>query len=178
VALESGTLAVSRDVAAFRAFYDSALPEVYGYLLHRCGGERAVAEDLTQETFLAAVRVINDGDGGVVSIPWLIGVARHKLIDHFRRLGREDRKVLLLQDAMAVDDDAIRWRVEASRDQAHAALLGLPPAQRAAMVLRYLDDLPVPEVAQLLGRSVHATESLLARGRDGFKRRYLESDDA
>ena len=44
------------------SLYDRALPEVYGYLLARCG-QRALAEDLTAETFLAAVRAEADGGG-------------------------------------------------------------------------------------------------------------------
>jgi RNA polymerase sigma-70 factor (ECF subfamily) len=43
--------------------------------------------------------------------------------------------------------------------------------------LRYLDDLTVPEVADALGRSVHATESLLARARRAFRMSYLEQSD-
>ena len=64
--------------------YDRALPQVFGYLMARCG-DRAVAEDLTSETFLAAA-----GAGGDValSVGWLIGVARHKLMDHWRRQDR------------------------------------------------------------------------------------------
>ena len=48
--------AVGLDPDSFRAFYDEALPHVYGYFLHRCGGSTVVAEDLTQETFLAVLR--------------------------------------------------------------------------------------------------------------------------
>ena len=53
------------------ALYDTALPQVYGYLLARCG-DRAVAEDLASETFLAAVSA-----PGPLSTVWLIGTARH-----------------------------------------------------------------------------------------------------
>ena len=62
--------------------------------------------------------------------------------------------------------------------QVLASLNALPALQRAALGLRYLDDLPVPEVARLLGRSVHATESLLVRGREGLRRHYLDHADA
>jgi len=179
VGLDVGTRVVEGDVSsAFRAFYDDALPQVYGYVLHRCGGIRTVAEDLTQETFLVAVRALQSGDAASVTVAWLIGVARHKLLDYFRGCARDSRKLTLLQGAAAVDDELLDWHGRASREQAMAALAELPPSQRAAMVLRYFDDLPVPEVARALGRSVHATESLLARGRDGFKRRFLEAGNA
>ena len=49
---------------------------------------------------------------------------------------------------------------------------GSAPPHRAALTLRYLDDLPVPEVAALLGRTLHATEALLVRARAAFRRAY------
>src|SRR5499427_8210718 len=76
--------------ARLLALYDHALPQVYGYLLARCG-QRAVAEDLTAETFLAAVDAVRSGPGAPVSTAWLVGVARHKLSDHWRRQAREQR---------------------------------------------------------------------------------------
>src|SRR5205823_10395395 len=76
--------------ARLLALYDHALPQVYGYLLARCG-QRAVAEDLTAETFLAAVDAVRAGPGAPVSTAWLVGVARHKLSDHWRRQAREQR---------------------------------------------------------------------------------------
>jgi len=50
----------------------------------------------------------------------------------------------------------------------------LGPTHRAALVLRHVDALPVPEVAATLGRTVHATEALLVRARAAFRRRYRE----
>jgi RNA polymerase sigma-70 factor, ECF subfamily len=76
------------------ALYDRALPEVYGYLLHRCG-DATVAEDLTSETFLAAVRA---DDAAPVSVPWLIGVARHKLADHWRKRSRYERALVAVSE--------------------------------------------------------------------------------
>ena len=76
--------------STFLAFYDDALPQVYGYLSARCG-LRVLAEDLTAETFLAAVDAVRRDDPPPVSMPWIIGVARHKLVDHWRRQAREDR---------------------------------------------------------------------------------------
>src|SRR5438045_4413456 len=74
------------------AIYRVALPQVYGYLLPRCGSA-ALAEDLTSETFLAAVDASRQGGRAEVSTAWLVGVARHKLVDHWRRLEREQRSL-------------------------------------------------------------------------------------
>ncbi len=57
---------------------------------------------------------------------------------------------------------------------AHAALVRLSVTQRSALTLRYLDGLSVPEVAEHIGRSVHATETLLVRARAALRRVYLK----
>jgi hypothetical protein len=72
------------------ALYDSAHPQVYGYLLHRCNSE-PLAEDLTAETFLAAVDAVKRNAVPSLTVAWLRGVARHKRVDHWRRQAREER---------------------------------------------------------------------------------------
>jgi RNA polymerase sigma-70 factor (ECF subfamily) len=161
--------------AAFRSFYDEAMPRIYGYFLHRCGGSRFTAEELTQETFLAVVAELKRGAEVDSPIPWIFGIARHKLLDHYRRQERDARRVVSAREAgdpvaASVEDDV--------RQQALSALASVPASQRAALVLRHLDGLSVPEVAEALGRSVEATESLLARGRRHFRRAYTGADDA
>ncbi|HZB20149.1 MAG TPA: RNA polymerase sigma factor [Blastococcus sp.] len=156
------------------SLYDRALPEVYGYLLARCG-QRALAEDLTAETFLAAVGAETDG-GGPTTVPWLIGTARHKLVDHWRRLEREQRGLRLLDGGDPHTEDP--WDEELDSLRAQHVLEQLSPAHRAALTLRYLDDLPVPRVAALLGRTLHATEALLVRARTAFRRTYESTEQA
>src|SRR5438128_12346432 len=78
------------------AIYRLALPQVFGYLLPRCGSA-ALAEDLTSETFLAAVNASRAGNLAEVSTAWLVGVARHKLVDHWRRLEREQRSLAAVE---------------------------------------------------------------------------------
>jgi RNA polymerase sigma-70 factor (ECF subfamily) len=155
------------------ALYDKALPEVYGYLLHRCG-RTAVAEDLTAETFLAAVDAVRRQSPPPISVGWLIGVARHKLVDHWRRLAREERSLSAVagDPTRAEQDDP--WDAKIDSLRAHETLESLAPQHRAALTLRYLDDLPVREVARALERTDQATEALLVRARTAFRRVYCD----
>ena len=157
------------------AIYRHALPQVYGYLLPRCGST-VVAEDLTAETFMAAVAAVRQGrvPGPEVTVAWLVGVARHKLADHWRRTAREQRGLATVA-ALAEDADD-PWQEHLDAQVAHAALARLPGPQRAALTLRYLDGLPVAEVAACLGRSEHATETLLVRARAALRGIYREED--
>jgi RNA polymerase sigma-70 factor (ECF subfamily) len=156
------------------ALYDRALPVVYGYLLPRCGTV-SLAEDLTSETFLAAVDAARRGGAPRISIPWLVGVARHKLVDHWRRTTREERGLRAVADDASWSDDAWDQRMESLRAQ--RTLQRLSGAHRAALSLRYVDDLPVAEVAEVLGRTLHATEALLVRARAAFRDAYHDEED-
>jgi RNA polymerase sigma-70 factor (ECF subfamily) len=161
--------AVGDSGARLLDLFDRALPVVYGYLLSRCGTV-AVAEDLTAETFLAAVDAVRRDDPPHVSIAWVVGVARHKLVDHWRKRSREERSLRAVHDRAPLPDDPWDARLDALR--ARETLERLAPQHRAALTLRYVDDLPVAEVASLLDRSVHATEALLVRSRAAFRRVY------
>ena len=152
--------------------YDHALPQVYGYLLSRCG-RIALAEDLTAETFLAAVHAAHRPDPPSLSTAWIVGVARHKLVDHWRGQARDDRRMRALVDETA-DAAPDPWDRRLDAALAHQTLERLGPHHRAALTLRYLDDLSVTDVAALLERSVHATEALLVRARKAFRRAYGE----
>ncbi len=163
------------DTSAFLELYDDALPHVYGYLARRCNNA-ATAEDLTAETFMAAVAALHnnhDVNGNRVGLnpahintAWLIGTARHKMIDHWRRTERRKEELAELWDDIAVPDPS-----DAAIDAAAArdALAQLAPTHRAVLTLRYLDDLPVGDVAIAIGRTVHATEALLTRAKAAYR---------
>lgn len=143
--------------------YERALDDVYGYLVRRCPNV-AIAEDLTAETFLAATRVLHDGHVEL-SVGWLIGTARHKLVDHWRREGRQRQALEELYE----DHEPLDSNEPIDALDVHTVLARLTPHHRGALTLRYLDGLPVEQVATLLDRSVHATESLLMRAKHAYR---------
>lgn len=169
------------DTLPVAVWFDDALPRIFGYFLPRVGGDIHVAEDLTQETMLAAVRSRGDGSAVGSMMPWLFGIARHKLIDHYRESARQRQHLRGNEDDL--DDlpedgrllPVLDLHLIHARDAIIATLLHLPPRQRLAIVLRYLDDQPVNDVATALELSLAATESLLARSRRSFRTHYLAS---
>ena len=142
---------------------------MYGYLLPRCGSV-ADAEDLTAETFMAAVAALKRPDPPSVSVAWLIGVARHKLVDHWRRSERERRGLA----AVGPNQPDNPWEELLDTSAAYSALARLPGPQRAALSLRYLDGLTVTEIADHLDRTVRGTETLLVRARAALRQIYRE----
>ena len=138
---------------AFEAWYRRTLPRIYSYLLSRCGHDSGLAEELTQQTFIAAVAQRSRYDGRSDTVTWLCGIARHKLADHFRVIERDERR---------------RMRRAAIAD----AIRSLPASQQAVLTFVVLDDLSVAEAARIMGKSQAATQSLLHRARDGFRRAF------
>ena len=161
---------VGRQRWALVDLYDRALPEVHGYLASRCRSD-ALAEELTAETFMAAVDAVKRETVSDLTVAWIIGVARHKLVDHWRRQERESRAFRAI--AEPVDEPANdEWDVHLESMVALETLAALGAHHRSALTLRYLDGLPVRDVAVHLDRTVGATEVLLVRAKAAFRDQY------
>jgi RNA polymerase sigma-70 factor (ECF subfamily) len=166
------SIAAEGPATTLLSLYDGAVVEVHGYLFARCRN-RETAEELTADVFMAAVDSIRRSTVTEVTTAWLIGIARHKLVDHWRRAEREQRRLHAVADDPTVDKAEVDpWDVQLDVLVARDALEQLDAKHRAVLTLRYLDGLSVPEVATVLERSVHATESLLVRARRAFRDTY------
>jgi RNA polymerase sigma-70 factor (ECF subfamily) len=161
------------DDVAFDAWYRRTLPRVYSYLVSRSGRDVALAEELTQQTFIAAIDQRSRYDGRSDTVTWLCGIARHKLADHFRAIERDERRQMRMEVREIQVAQGPRPEIGVDERTAIAETLrSLPANQRAVLVFVALDDLPVAEAARLLGKSRGATESLLSRARESFRRAY------
>lgn len=158
---------VADPTALLGAIFEQESERVFGFLLHRCGS-RAVAEDLLTETFLAAGKLCAEGRGEEVSGGWLMTVARRRLVDHWRTTSRQQRRFDRLRREFSSEPTP-----ETDPDGAvDEALASLSDRQRAALVLRYVDGFSTSEVAEALGSSYKATESLLGRAKQAFRTAY------
>ena len=159
---------VSTSAEGFAGFYQANLPMVYGYLLRLSGGDRALAEDLTQDTWFALARELSRDNAECADIRWLLAVARSRFIDWARRERRGAMKLALVRPtARHTDVDDVQ---DLGRDEVLSMLADLQPLHRAVLMMRYVEELSVPEVAEAIGRNVSATNSLLARARAELRR--------
>ena len=170
---------------------------LFAYCLARVR-DRATAEDLVQETFLAALQAAGGFRGDAAERTWLIGILRHKVIDHHRRRARERGA----GDGDATDavvdgwfDGTDHWRQAPSRWQpdastladdrefwtiAHACLAAMPTRLASAFTLRLMEDLPAEEVCKELEISPTNLWVMLhrarARLRDCLERHWFARD--
>ena len=138
------------------ALYERTVDELYRYASRLTGGDATSAEELVQETYLGQLRKIREGHQEAVDVGWLIVSCRHRYLDQLKRDARGRARELRAIGRPGTEDGGGR---------AVDALADVPADQRAVLVFRYVDEMTVSEVAQAMGRTVHATESLLARAR-------------
>jgi RNA polymerase sigma-70 factor, ECF subfamily len=158
--------ALCADDRAFSDWYDTAVSRVYGFIHGRTGGDSSLAEDITAQAFLEAIRARHTFDGRSDPVTWICSIARNRLLDHYRTEARNRTRHLRLVVTELVADERAPWDQVDDRDAALASLAALPPIERTALILRYLDGYSVRETARLIGRTEPATESLLMRARD------------
>lgn len=158
------------DGADLLALYETTIDDVYRYASRLTGGDRARTDDLVQETYLGVLRRLRTGEQLELTAAYLIVACRSRFLDQLKGdRRREDRERRARVGAPVTP-------AEPAPTLATEALAALPDDQRAALVLRYVDDLTVADVARELDRSVRAAESLLARGRAALRTLLQEGD--
>ena len=143
-------------------------PRVLAYATRMLGGDRAEAEDVTQETMLRLWRVAPDWRPGETKVTtWAYRVATNLCIDRQRARRRKAQTALDdAPDVAAGGPSADGLLIEADRMAALQSALGrLPDRQRQAVVLRHIEGLTNPEIAEVMQIGVEAVESLTARGK-------------
>jgi RNA polymerase sigma-70 factor (ECF subfamily) len=174
--------ALSGDARAWQALYDDAFDGVYRYVQWRLGGRRAAVDEVVQETWLSAVRLIDRFEPRRGSfVQWLRGIAANALRNYLRRDGLRRRTFEPFdegQHAGGPNNGHARQR-DAQADAADriaAALAALPEHYEIVLRSKYVDAMSVNDIAAERGQSPKAVESLLTRAREAFRAAYERPD--
>jgi len=166
------------DEEAAESFFRRHLDALYEFVHYRVGGNRALAEDVVQDTMLVALERLKAFDGRSTLHTWMCGIAKNKIRAHRRK-----RRPVLVEDLLEEADpeiDAILasidreplpdWVLEKQETQelVGATLASLPPDYREVLVDKYLEELSVNEIAAQRGTGAKAAESTLHRARLAF----------
>ncbi len=143
-------------VPPFERFYGEHAGDVLGYLRRLLG---ARAEDAWQETFLRALRAYDRLEHGRHLRAWVFTIATHVALDELRAR----RPVAAVEDELAAGREAAELARPVYRQLEHLTD-GLPPKERAAVVLRYGYDLPYAEIGAALGSSEEAARAAASSG--------------
>ena len=152
----------------FETYYLPLYRYIYQHLRHR-----ATAEDLTAEVFSRMVEQLAGGRGPEQHLrAWLYRVAHNLVVDHARRQVHRDHDPLDEASVSTGPDVAMEVHAAIQRERAVTALQRLTTAQRAVIILKYVEGYTNAEVASMLDLSVGAVKALQHRGLASM-RRYL-----
>jgi len=168
------------DRGAADGFFARHLDALHEFVHYRVGGNRVVAEDVVQDTFLTALERLASFDGRSSLHAWLCGIARNKIQNERRR-----RRPIPLDDVLAEADpeiEAVLLSIERTplpesvlehaetKELVGATLSSLPPEYREALLAKYVEELSTAELAARSGKHEKAADSTLHRARLAFGR--------
>lgn len=163
--------------AAFAELYRRYLPRVYRFALARMGDVEQ-AQDVTAQTFLAALEGLASYRGPGTFLAWLLTIARHKATDQVR--GRQPLAPLEAAEHVASrepsPDDVVATRIELER--VARALRALAPERAEALALRLFGELTTAEVAAVMGKSEATAKMLVHRAMRDLRERLVFRTEA
>lgn len=143
--------AAGGDSAAWRRIYDQTCQPLFNFLCYQTG-DRDTARDLMQETYVTALERLHGYQGQGTLLSWLRAVALRKCLDWRRRAAARMRKLTAFtREQSSLAETAAQEALPGLGDEFQAALDRLSPRQRAALLLRELEDLSFAEIAENLG---------------------------
>ena len=166
---------LAKDRKATAEFVSRCADWTYPFLCRHLMPRKEIAEDLMQEIMLAAWQNLQSyrGESGLRS--WIMGIARHKVEDYYRKRLRETE---VQEDDASDEQPAVVPDFEADLDsvsqqeRVQRTLADLPEAYGMALIWRYRDNRSLREMAALTGKTEKAMERLLARARESFRREW------
>lgn len=158
-----------QDPAAMTKLYRLHCAAIHGYVLRRIGNSHD-ADDLTADVFLSMVRALPRYRWrGAPFRAWLYRLATNEV----NRWAKRRRRLAMRQvdeatfDSVAIADEAVSGT---DPEFIQAALLALPPRLQSVLSLFYLEDMPIADIAQVLGCREGTVKSRLSRGRESLRK--------
>jgi RNA polymerase sigma-70 factor (ECF subfamily) len=175
------------DQSAFDDFFRTSAPRLAAFVGRRSGLDGASVEDIVQSTLIKAMRNLSSYRAEASLFTWLTRICLHELADVTRKSARRPSHSSLDEPATLARlshqlhashffEPEATLDAELHRAAVIRALNALPKHYALALEAKYGDGLSVVEIAELLGLTPTATQSVLARAREAFRQRWLEID--
>jgi RNA polymerase sigma-70 factor, ECF subfamily len=174
---------------AFDEFFRASAPRLVAFVARRSSLDLATLEDIVQCALIKAVRNLASYRGEAALFTWLAEIGWRELADVHRKAARRPTHVSLDEpESIAHVEEQLRapqnqepiaqLSAASRRTEVMKVLQSLPPHYALALEAKYGDGMSVEAIARQIGLSGIATQSVLARARDAFRQRWLETADA
>lgn len=167
----------------FISVYRTYVDEVYQYVYLRTGLNQALAEDISQEIFLDVYKGLSGFKGLCSERTWVYKITKNKLNDFYRRQYSQKKELIEIDSDFAEQlDDPLQNIQEAviktfEREKVRDCLNGLLEQYKLVLILKYIDEKSVKDIAHIVGKSPKAVESILQRAKTAFIKSYSQYEE-
>jgi len=152
--------AQQRDQEAFAQLYEENFDKIYRYIVLKIGN-KTEAEDMTQQVFLKALQSISSFKWkGVPFSAWLFRIAHNLVVDYLRKKAKQATTPLVESLASSDSNPELIAEQRLNIEQLLSVTKRLTPAQREVISLRFAGELPIAQVAKVMGKSQGAVKAL------------------
>lgn len=150
------------------SYYNEYKNKIYTYLWYRVGFNDHVAEDLTSEVFIKALKKFADFDQDKSFQAWIYAIARNHLINHYSKSGRE---VDLEQSNATAVDEIYKFEVKNQVSEILKKINALKGYHRDVLLMRFVDELDNSEIAVLLNKDEGAVRTQISRALNELRKK-------
>lgn len=152
------------DETALLALYEQHKTAIYTYVYHRVGRRDDIAEEIVSDVF---VRMVSNLDNykplGKPLLAWLYTIARNRITDHYRAVGRANESEITGFERDSTPSPEAQVAQNLQMAQVQDALGNLTDPQRDVLILRFMNEMSVNETAELMNRNEGAIKTLTRR---------------
>jgi len=164
---------------AVTKLYNSYIDKVYSIVYNQVDRNHNTTQEIVQDIFLAAIKSAKTFRNRSKVYTWLYSIAHKKIADYYRRKKRNDKlQIITGMDVETVEDKGILSTEPAeyleNQEVIRQAMDHLPVHYKQVLILKYIEDMSVDEIGEVLRRTPKSVEGILSRARKEFKTAILE----
>jgi RNA polymerase sigma-70 factor (ECF subfamily) len=162
---------------AFKVLYLKYSDLLFAYIIHNLSNNQDIAPDIWQETWCIAVEKLDNFQFKSSFFTWLCAIAKNKIYDYYRQTKRQDSFVSAGKIHFDIDSEEIENELidVETRSDVVTVLANLTDKYNYLLKAKYIENKSTDEIAVVIGKSYKATESMLTRARESFRKKFKQN---
>jgi RNA polymerase sigma-70 factor (ECF subfamily) len=162
--------------SAFKVLYLKYSDLLFAYILHHVDKDKEVASEIWQETWVVVIEKINDFQYKSSIFTWLCAIAKNRIFDYYRNVKKKERFQSIEKLNFDIDVEELEIELVDLETQVDVitVLANLTDMYRYLLVAKYIENKGIDEISFEIGKSYKATESLLTRSREAFRKEFKQ----
>jgi RNA polymerase sigma-70 factor, ECF subfamily len=162
--------------SAFKTLYLKYSDLLFAYILHNLNNDKVTASDIWQETWVVFLEKIDDFQYKCTIFTWLCAIAKNKISDYFRNAKKQELFHSISDLNLDIDSEELDVSLIDVKTQTDVitVLANLSYRYRYLLEAKYIENKSIDEISCETGKSYKATESMLTRAREAFRKEFKQ----